>query len=96
MTIMGVYNKIIIYYSYNGIPCLYSYPKQYSSTLCIWGHTYSRCANVHGNLIFLTPRYKYLYVHIGVGEGVGVKKCCFSGNFVYILQNSPVVKIIFT
>ena len=55
--------------------------------LCIWGHTYSMYANVSENLTFLTPRYTYMYVHIGPGEGggVGVRKCYFSGNFVYIL-----------
>ena len=40
--------------------------------LCIWGHTYSRYANVPENLTFLTTRYKYVYVHIGAGEGGGV------------------------
>ena len=39
--------------------------------LCIWGHTYSRYANVPENLTFLTTRYKYVYVHIAVGEGGG-------------------------
>ena len=39
--------------------------------LCIWGHTYSRYANVPENLTFLTTRYKYVYVHIAVGEGDG-------------------------
>ena len=58
MTIVGMYNKIIIHHSYNGIPCIYSCSKQYCSTYIIWGHTYSTYANVPENLTFLTPRYK--------------------------------------
>ena len=40
MTIMGVYNKIIMHHSYNGIPYIYSYPKQYSSTYIMYLGSY--------------------------------------------------------
>ena len=57
-------------------------------TLRIWGHTYSKHVNILENLTFLTSRYKYVHMHIGAGGkgewGEG-KKCCFSGNFAYIL-----------
>ena len=49
--------------------------------LCIWGHTYSRYANITKKLTFLKPRFKYVYVYIGTGAGGGGKKCCFPGNF---------------
>ena len=40
VTIMGVYNKIILHHSYNGIPCIYYYPKQYSSTYIMYLGSY--------------------------------------------------------
>ena len=58
------------------------------NTLRIWGHTYSRHANILENLTFLTSRYKYVHMHIGAGgkgEWWEGKICSFSENFAYIL-----------
>ena len=96
--IMGMYNRIIMHDSYNGIPCIYSYPKQYSSTRIMYLGSYIQ----YVCKCFRKFNISYPKIHIHVCTYRARRRGWELGNVIFqeilctYYKESPSVKVIFT
>ena len=95
MTIVGVYNKIIIHHSCNGISCIYSCSKQYSSTNIMYlGPYVCKCSRKFN--ITYPQIQRHVRAYRGRRRGRGLRNVIFQEIFCTYYKDSPFLKIIFT